>query len=128
MRKRLVLVFSLLVCAVLIPACSGSSSLTTGAEDGKKEKVDVVKKSGDALSTGVYEVTGEVQNKTSGAAAFVKVKVTFLDAGKQVIDETSASVNPDVLDPDEKGTFTVQTSKPDVGGLVAAYEVRVSYQ
>lgn len=129
MKKLIALAVAFSLFAILLSACSGSTS-SEGAETttGKGGACAVVSQSGSVDSNGVYELTGSVKNGTGAAVAFLKVNVKFLDAAGNVLDEQSATCDPDVVDPGKTAKFAVGTQAAGVGPNVTKCEVTVKYQ
>jgi len=128
--KRYLFVGVLLAMTLLLTACGGEST-ENGIDVGGTRKtsgVEVISDSGGAVANGVYEVTGEVQNKGKAEASFIKVKASFFDANKQLIDESETSVDIDVLPAGEKAKFIVDSSRGGIADSVASYQLSVSHR
>lgn len=120
---------ALIFLMVFVSACA-SEAKNEGIEfdERKTSGIEVISDSGGNIGNGVYEVTGQIQNKSGAEASFIKVRATFYDANKQIVDENEVSVDLDLLPAGEKATFTIDTSKGGIADSVASYKLSVSHR
>lgn len=77
------------------------------------------------LTSGIFQVTGEVENRMDTTARYVKITVSLMDESGEIVDQNFSFVRPDPphIDAGNKKGFRVSFLNPATG--VAKYKIRV---
>ena len=77
------------------------------------------------LNSGIFQIVGEIENRSAEMVRYVKVSVFLMDESGAVIDQNFSFVNPDPphLKPDEKKAFKVSFLNPPK--QITKYKIRV---
>lgn len=91
------------------------------------KKVDIVSHRS-RISSGYYEVVGEVQNNTDRKVTYVKIIATFYDSNGQVLATGSSYAEIKDLEPGQKSPFEVSNyPNKESSQQIVRYDLQVTY-
>lgn len=93
----------------------------------RADVVAVLSSSGWIDSSGIYHVSGEVQNTGSSTVSFVEISATFYDASNKVVDTQFTYAYLSYLQPNAKSPFDVIDFQSTIVPKIDHYNLQISY-
>ncbi len=108
-----------------LPAGGPSDTASSSSEDSPGRPNLAILNYNAIMNSGIFQIVGEVENRSSADARYVKITIFLIDRAGEIVDQNFAYVHPDPphLNPREKKSFRVSFINPP--GDIAKYKIRV---